>query len=79
MSKIMTFEKIKQQIRDEWLLIAYTELDENLNVVQGKLLLHSPEVEDIYNQKDLVQVTQFGIQLLTPRAFLQLVGELPHD
>lgn len=30
-----------------------------------------------YNQRDLQQATQFGIQLLTPKAFLQLVGELP--
>ncbi len=30
-----------------------------------------------YNQRDLQPATQFGIQLLTPKAFLQLVGELP--
>lgn len=30
-----------------------------------------------YNQRDLQQVTRFGIQLLTPKAFLQLVGEIP--
>ncbi|MGG6270611.1 putative toxin-antitoxin system toxin component, PIN family [Leptolyngbya sp. AN03gr2] len=30
-----------------------------------------------YNQRDLQQAAQFGIQLLTPKAFLQLVGELP--
>jgi putative PIN family toxin of toxin-antitoxin system len=30
-----------------------------------------------YNQRDLQQATQFGIQLLTPKAFLQLVGEVP--
>ncbi len=30
-----------------------------------------------YNQKDLQQATQFGIQVITPKAFLQLIGELP--
>jgi hypothetical protein len=49
MTTLMTLEEIKQQYQDEWLLIAYTELDENLNVVQGELLMHSPEVEDIYD------------------------------
>ena len=49
MAKLMTLEEIKQQFQDEWLLIAYTELDQNLNVLQGELLLHSAEVEDIYN------------------------------
>lgn len=30
-----------------------------------------------YNQKDLQQATQFGIQVITPKTFLQLIGELP--
>lgn len=30
-----------------------------------------------YNRKDLEQATQFGIQIITPKAFLELVGELP--
>jgi putative PIN family toxin of toxin-antitoxin system len=30
-----------------------------------------------YNQRDLQQATQFGIQVVTPKAFLQHVGELP--
>lgn len=46
---LTTFEEMKQQYHNEWLLIAYTELDENLKVVQGELLLHSPEVDEIYD------------------------------
>jgi putative PIN family toxin of toxin-antitoxin system len=29
-----------------------------------------------YNRKDLEKATQFGIQVITPKAFLQLIGEL---
>lgn len=30
-----------------------------------------------YNRRDLEQAIRFGIQVLTPKAFLELVGELP--
>jgi hypothetical protein len=35
MSTLLTLEEMKQQHHDEWLLIAYTQIDENLNVLQG--------------------------------------------
>jgi hypothetical protein len=49
MAQILTFAEIKQQYHNEWLLIAYTDLDANLNVVQGEVLLHSPNADDIYD------------------------------
>jgi hypothetical protein len=49
MPQLLTFEEIKQQYPNEWLLIAYATLDNNLNVVQGEVLLHSPNADDIYD------------------------------
>lgn len=49
MAQILTFEEIKQQYHDEWLLIAYTDLDpETLQVLQGEVLAHSPDIEVVY-------------------------------
>jgi hypothetical protein len=31
------------------MLIAYTELDEDLNVIRGEVLAHSPEGDLLYN------------------------------
>jgi hypothetical protein len=70
MAKLMTLAEIKQQHQDEWLLIAYTELDENLNVLRGELLMHSPEVDDIYD----------ALPAYNDRAVaIEYVGEPPAD
>jgi hypothetical protein len=39
---IMTLEEIKQQYPNEWVLIEFTELDEDLNPVEGTVVAHSP-------------------------------------
>ena len=44
----MKMGEILRKYKDEWLLIEYTKLDENLNVVEGKVLAHSPKKEKIY-------------------------------
>lgn len=48
MSQIMSFEEIKQNYDGEWVLISYTETDENLQVIKGKVVAHSTNKEDIY-------------------------------
>ena len=49
MSAVLPIHKIKQQYQDEWVLIAYTQVDENLNVTEGEVLAHSPNVETLYH------------------------------
>ena len=44
----MKIKEILKKYKDEWLLIEYARLDENLNVVEGKVLAHSPNKEKIY-------------------------------
>lgn len=70
MSRVLTFEEMKQQYHDEWLLIAYTELDENLKVVEGELLMHSPKVDEIYNV-----LSQYNDRAVA----IEYVGEPPED
>lgn len=48
MSEAMTFEEIKLHYDGQWVLIAYTETDEALKVVKGKVIAHSANKEDIY-------------------------------
>lgn len=49
MSEILTFEEMQHLYAGEWLLIAYTELDDKMNIIQGKVLAHSPTRDDIYS------------------------------
>lgn len=47
--QILTLEEIVSLYPQEWVLIAYTELDEDLNVIRGEVLAHSPDRELLYN------------------------------
>ncbi|MBE9048107.1 hypothetical protein IQ255_27555 [Pleurocapsales cyanobacterium LEGE 10410] len=48
MSPIMNLEEIQQKYSGEWVLIAYTNADENLQVIEGKVIAHSDSKEQIY-------------------------------
>jgi hypothetical protein len=70
MAKILTLEEIKRQYHDEWLLIAYTTLDADLNVVQGEVLKHSPDADDIYDA-----LPQYNDRAVA----IEYVGEMPKN
>lgn len=38
----MTLEETKQQYPNQWVLIEFTQLDDELRVVDGNVLAHSP-------------------------------------
>lgn len=38
----MKLEEIKQQYPDEWVLIEFTKLDDDLCVIDGNVIAHSP-------------------------------------
>ena len=38
---MMTLEEIKQQFPQEWVLIEFTELDENLDPINGTVIAHA--------------------------------------
>ena len=70
MSEIMTFEQIEQNYDGQWVLIAYTETDEDLQVVQGKVIAHSINKEDIYQALESA-----GEQPLA----IEYIGQVPED
>jgi len=43
----MTLAEIKRQYPNEWVLIAFTELDDELQVVDGQVIAHSPSRDTI--------------------------------
>ena len=70
MSKIMSFEEIEQYHDGEWVLIAYSETDEDLKVVKGKVIAHHINKEDIYQALEKV-----GEQPLA----IEYMGRVPED
>ena len=66
----MKWEEIRQQYAGQWVLIEYQQLDEQLNVVAGEVVAHSPAKEEIYRQ--LLQTTGQNIAI-------EYAGALPQD
>lgn len=50
MEETWSIEEIKSRYAGEWLLISYTELDDQMNVVRGQVLAHSPDRDEIYRR-----------------------------
>jgi hypothetical protein len=46
--KGMTWEEIRKQYAGQWVLIEYQELDEQLHVVEGEVMVSSSNKEEIY-------------------------------
>jgi hypothetical protein len=70
MSEIMTFEEIKKNYNGQWVLIAYNETDEDLQVLKGKVIAYSTNKEDIYQALELA-----GDQPLA----IEYMGQVPED
>lgn len=66
----MKWEDILNQYAGQWVLIEYRELDEQLNVVEGEVIAHSPRKEEIY--KRLLETKGKNIAI-------DYAGEFPKD
>jgi hypothetical protein len=70
MSEIMTLEEIKKNYNGQWVLIAYSETDEDLQVVKGKVIAYSTNKEDIYQALELAREQPLAIEYM---------GQVPED
>lgn len=66
--KTLTMEEIKQQYPNMWVLIEYTKLDEDLNIVRGWVVETAPTKDEIYQKLLKADVKRFAIEY---------TGELP--
>lgn len=66
----MTRDEILRQYPNEWLLIEYTQLDDELRVVGGHVIAHSPSKENIY---------QILLQKKGQDIAIEYSGRIPED
>ncbi len=66
----MKWEDIRRQYAGQWVLIEYQQLDEQLNVVEGEVVAHSAEKEEMY--KYLLQTQGKNIAI-------EYAGDFPQD
>ena len=57
----MRLDELLKSYRNEWLLIEVHKFDEDYNVVDGNVLVHSPIKEDIY--KALLRVKSENVAI----------------
>jgi len=70
MDQVMSLETIKEQYAGEWVLIAYTEVDDDMRVIQGQVLAHSPDRDEVYRKLLSVRGQQVAVEYM---------GEVPED
>lgn len=70
MEEIMSLAQIMERFQDEWVLIEYDELDEDLGVLCGQVVAHSPDRDEIYRQI---------LALKGKKLAVEYAGEVPQD
>ena len=48
MNEVLTRAEMEEQFQGEWLLIADPEVNEDLEVLRGRVVRHSPERDEVY-------------------------------
>lgn len=66
----MKREEIFRTCKDKWVLIECKQTDENFEVIEGKILYHSKDKDDVY--KKLLE--------LRPKDYaIEYTGQIPED
>lgn len=66
----MKKEEILKKHRNEWVLIECKQVDENFEVIEGEILYHSKDKDDVY--KKLLE--------LRPKDYaIEYTGKVPED
>jgi hypothetical protein len=68
MDDVLTIAEIRGRYDSEWILVADPELDENLNVLRGRVVCHS---------KDRDEVDHIATRLRLKRSAFLYTGEIP--
>ena len=58
----MTLEEIKQQYPNQWVLIEFTQLDDELRVVDGKVIAHSPSRNEIEKELSTLRNERIAVE-----------------
>ncbi len=71
MTEILTLEEMKHRYYGEWLLVACTEIDDQMNPIRGEVIAHSCDRDTIY---DAITAHRHN---LTGTLAIEYVGDIP--
>jgi hypothetical protein len=66
----MKWKDIKTTFKDQWVLIEVEKVDETFNVVEGEVLAHSKDKNEVYQKLLQVRPKEFSIEY---------TGDIPED
>lgn len=69
-AKTLTLDEIKQQYPNQWVLVEFTKLDEDLNVLRGRVVETASSKGELYRKLVNADVKKFAIEY---------TGELSQD
>ncbi len=58
----MKWENIKKTFKDQWVLIEVEKVDESFNVVEGEVLAHSKDKNEVYQKLLQIRPKEFSIE-----------------
>jgi hypothetical protein len=64
MDEILTYDQIKARYAPDWVLIGDLVTDENLDVLSGKVLFHSPDHEEVWHKVAEFKPGRFAVECL---------------
>jgi len=66
----MKWVDIKKNFRNQWVLIEVMNVDESFNILEGEVLAHSKNKDEIYQKLLKIRPKEFSIEY---------TGEVPED
>ena len=80
MPEILTLEEMKHRYYGEWLLVACTEIDDQMNPLRGEVVAHSLDRETIYDAIATHRHKYASQQSLPTRTLaIEYVGDIPDN
>jgi len=66
----MKWQEIKKMFKEEWVLIEIRRVDESFKVMEGEVLAHSKDKNEVYKRLLEIRPKEFSIEY---------TGEIPKD
>lgn len=73
MAEILTLEEMKHRYYGQWILVACTEIDAQLNPIRGEVIAHSADRDTIYDEIAARRHAQTGTLAI------EYMGDIPED
>ncbi|MBW2058461.1 MAG: hypothetical protein JRJ26_13290 [Deltaproteobacteria bacterium] len=58
----MKWEEIRNTFKDQWVLVKVDKVDASLNIVEGEVLAHSKDKDEVYKKLLEIRPKEFSVE-----------------